>query len=72
MRATVTTGGRVTIPKAMREALGWAPGSLLEFRAVAGGVMLLEKRPAGRFARFRGHAGPGLSTDEILKLTRCE
>lgn len=23
-----------------------------------------------RIARFRGHAGPGLSTDEVLRLTR--
>jgi hypothetical protein len=28
--------------------------------------------PPSRFARFRGHAGKGLSTDEIMAMTRGE
>lgn len=28
--------------------------------------------PVNRFARFLGHAGPGLTTDEIMAMTRGE
>ncbi len=76
MSTTVTAKGQVTIPKPVRDLLGIAPGSKVEFRrAVDGGVVLVrvdEKRPASRFARLRGHAGKGLSTEAILALTRGE
>jgi AbrB family looped-hinge helix DNA binding protein len=76
MTATVTAKGQVTIPKPVRDLLGIGPGSRVEFRrAVDGGVVLVradEKPPLSRFARLRGHAGKGLSTDEIMALTRGE
>ena len=76
MTATVTVKGQVTIPKPVRELLGIVPGSQVEFRRAAdGGVMLVrvdEKRPPSRFARLRGDAGEGLSTDAIIALTRGE
>ena len=76
MSTTVTAKGQVTIPKPVRDLLGIAPGSKVEFRRAAdGGVGLVradEKRPASRFARLRGHAGKGLSTEAILALTRGE
>jgi len=76
MTATVTAKGQVTIPKAVRNLLGIAPGSKVDFvRAPDGGVMLVradEKRPQSRFARLRGAAGQGLSTDAIMALTRGE
>ncbi len=76
MSTTVTAKGQVTIPKPVRDLLGIAPGSKVEFRRAAdGGVVLVradEKRPASRFARLRGHAGKGLSTEAILALTRGE
>lgn len=74
MSATVTAKGQVTIPKAVRDLLGIAPGSKVDFRRAAdGGVLLVragDEPPASRFARLRGHAGEGLSTDAILALTR--
>jgi antitoxin PrlF len=74
MTATVTAKGQVTIPKPVRDLLGIVPGSQVDFRRAAdGGVLLVRadaKRPASRFARLRGHAGEGLSTDAILALTR--
>lgn len=76
MTATVTAKGQVTIPKPVRDLLGIAPGSKVDFRRVADGSVVLvradEKRPASRFARLRGHAGKGLSTDAIMALTRGE
>ncbi len=76
MSTTVTAKGQVTIPKPVRDLLGIAPGSKVEFRRAADGCVVLvradEKRPASRFARLRGHAGKGLSTEAILALTRGE
>lgn len=74
MSTTVTSKGQVTIPKAVRDLLGIAPGSRVEFQRAADGSVTLaradRKRPKSRFARLRGHAGKGLSTDAIMTLTR--
>jgi antitoxin PrlF len=76
MSATVTAKGQVTIPKPVRDLLGLAPGSRVDFRRAADGSVVLiradEKHPASRFAKLRGHAGSGLSTDAIMALTRGE
>ncbi len=74
MAATVTSKGQVTIPKPVRDLLGIEPGSKVEFeRAPDGRIVLVkvdgDRRPS-RFARLRGHAGKGLSTDAIMALTR--
>ena len=73
---TVTVKGQVTIPKAVREHLGLKPGSEVRFRRAADGSIVLEatKKAAqpGRFQTLRGHAGEGMSTDEIMALTRGE
>jgi antitoxin PrlF len=49
---------------------------MVEFqRAPDGRIVLVnvdgKPRPS-RFVRLRGHAGPGLSTDQIMALTRGE
>ena len=76
MAATVTAKGQVTIPKPVRDLLGIGPGSKVDFRRASDGSVVLTradgKRPASRFAKLRGHAGRGLDTDAIMKLTRGE
>jgi antitoxin PrlF len=76
MSTTVTAKGQVTIPKPLRDLMGIKPGSRVEFRLSDDGTVVLvradDARPASRFARLRGHAGKGLSTDAILALTRGE
>ncbi len=77
MTATVTSKGQVTIPKPVRDLLGIVPGTQVEFRRLADGSVVLTRaddadRPASRFARLRGHAGQGPSTEAILALTRGE
>ena len=76
MATTVTAKGQVTIPKPVRDFLGIGPGSMVDFkRAPDGNIVLVpanDARPASRFARLRGHAGPGPSTDEIMELLRGE
>jgi len=74
MTTTVTAKGQVTIPKPVRDLLGIVPGSKVDFeRAADGSVVLVradKKRPKSRFATLRGDAGKGISTDDIMALTR--
>ena len=76
MSTTVTSKGQITIPKPVRDLLGIGPGSQIDFQRTPDGRIVLVKvekksRP-NRFARLRGHAGRGLSTDEIMAMTRGE
>ena len=76
MSATVTSKGQITIPKRIRDLLGTRPGSQIDFVRGQDGRIALVKvgrsaRP-NRLARLRGHAGKGLSTDEIMAMTRGE
>ena len=77
MSAAVTSKGQVTIPKPVRDLLGIEAGTRVEFRRNDKGEIVLTRadgaqaRPS-RFAKLRGHAGPGLSTDEIMAMTRGE
>ena len=76
MANTVTSKGQVTIPKPVRDHLGIVPGSQVTFRSAADGSIVIEKadgtRPPSRFAKLVGSAGPGMSTDELMKLLRGE
>lgn len=77
MTTTVTSKGQVTIPKPLRDLLGITTGSAVEFRLTPEGQVVLTRagampRPLSRFAKLRGAAGPGMSTDEIMALTRGE
>jgi len=76
MGATVTSKGQVTIPKRVRDLLGIEPGSVVDFERGPDGRVVLVKlgrkpRPS-RFARLRGSAGKGLSTAQIMAMTRDE
>ena len=73
MAATVTAKGQITIPKAVRDALGVKPGSKVDFKPLDDGNIAIVKqgpKPKSRFARAVGHAGPGMSTDELMALLR--
>jgi antitoxin PrlF len=74
MPSKVTSNGRVTIPKRVRDYLGIAAGTEVAFRRAADGSIIIERadgtRPPSRFAKVIGSAGPGPSTDEIMALLR--
>ena len=77
MATTVTSKGQVTIPKPVRDHLGIVPGSKIAFRRAADGGIVIEKADAtvplpSRFAKVRGSAGPGMTTDELMALLRGE
>jgi antitoxin PrlF len=75
MATKVTDEGQVTIPKWVQDEVG-GPGSEVAFRRAADGSVIIEKASVtapldpDRFAKLRGIAGPGPSTDEIMTLLR--
>ncbi|HUZ31504.1 MAG TPA: AbrB/MazE/SpoVT family DNA-binding domain-containing protein [Xanthobacteraceae bacterium] len=75
MAVTVTSKGQVTIPKPVRDRLGINPGSKVDFEVSEDGRAFLRRvgkakmRPSP-FERLRGTATSGLTTDEIMALTR--
>jgi AbrB family looped-hinge helix DNA binding protein len=72
MTAVVGEKGQITIPKALRDQLGWAPGTVLEFAAEAGRLVARKKLVQDSFARWRGKGRlpAGKSTDEYLARIR--
>jgi len=73
----ITSKGQVTIPVEIRERLGLLPNSEVEFEVV--GTTVRIRRARGRrtrrrgrsiVAHLRGKATNGMTTDEIMALTR--
>ena len=72
----ITSKGQVTIPQEIREQLGLRPNTEVVFE-VEGNVVRLRRAPSQPHARgdraverLRGRATAGLSTEEIMALTR--
>ncbi len=73
----VTSKGQVTIPVEIRERLGIYPGSSVEFTVDGESVRMRKAegevgRGQALVAHMTGRATSGLSTDEIMALTRGE
>lgn len=75
----ITTKGQVTIPVEIRERLGLLPNSEVEFEIEGNAVRLRKARGArsrgrGRsiVERLKGKATSGLTTAQIMALTRGE
>ena len=69
----VTTKGQVTIPRRVREILGIAPETDVDFVEDDGRFYIVkasDTKPTKKFTKLRGIATAKMSTDEILKLTR--
>lgn len=69
----VTTKGQVTIPRDIREALGISPETEIDFVEDSGRFYIVkteEPDMTGKFKKLRGIASAGMSTDEIMSLTR--
>ncbi|MBN9074059.1 MAG: AbrB/MazE/SpoVT family DNA-binding domain-containing protein [Rhizobiales bacterium] len=74
MSTKITTKGQVTIPKTLRDLLELKPGNEVRFRYNENREIVMEPADGGRFTsrfeKLRGHAGPGPTTDEIMKMLR--
>ncbi|MNL65126.1 SpoVT / AbrB like domain protein [compost metagenome] len=74
MNLKVDRNGQVSIPKPVMDLLDIKPGTEVSFRQADDGSIIFDRAdhalPHGRFARLRGNAGRGLSTEQIMALTR--
>lgn len=72
MTAVLSEKGQITIPKELRDQLGLAPGTVMEFAAEEGRLVARKKLPQDPFARWRGRGRlpVGKSTDEYLEHIR--
>ena len=76
----MTSKGQVTVPLPIRERSGLVPGSEVEFEIDEEGVVRLRRKGDSEqprnaaleeaIGRMRGSATAGMSTEEIMALTR--
>lgn len=74
----LTSKGQVTIPQALRQRYGLAAQTEVTFEAAEGGVLIKPaaaprlQRLKAALRRSRGSAETGLTTAEVMRLTRGE
>jgi AbrB family looped-hinge helix DNA binding protein len=73
----ITTKGQVTIPQALRERFGLLAHTEVEFRPLRDGVKVVKAaqrglRGARLVAHLAGRGDGGMTTDQIMSLTRGE
>lgn len=71
MEATVAERGQITLPKAVRDALGLTKGTLLKVE-LEGGRIILRKNVDDAISRARGRfrLPEGMSTDDVMRELR--
>ena len=71
MEAIVAERGQITLPKAVRDALGLTKGTKLKVE-LEGGRIVLRKDVGDALARLRGRVKlpPGVNTDDIMRELR--
>ena len=71
MEATVAERGQITLPKAVRDALGLTKGSQLTVE-LDGSRIILRKNVDDAISRARGRfkLPPGVTTDDIMRELR--
>ena len=71
MEATVAERGQITLPKAVRDALGLSKGSKLTVELIEGRIVL-RKDVNDAISRVRGilKLPPGVTTDDIMRELR--
>jgi antitoxin PrlF len=68
MEATVAERGQITLPKAVRDALGLTKGTQLKVE-LDGGRIILRKNVDDALSRMRGRIKlpPGMTTDDVMR-----
>ncbi len=71
MEATVAERGQITLPKAVRDALGLTKGTTLKVE-LENGRIILRKNVDDAISRARGRfkLPPGVTTDDIMRELR--
>lgn len=71
MEATVAERGQITLPKAVRDALGLTKGSKLKVE-LDGARIVLRKDVGDALSKLRGRIKlpPGVSTDDVMRELR--
>ncbi|MGO1540584.1 MAG: AbrB/MazE/SpoVT family DNA-binding domain-containing protein [Luteimonas sp.] len=71
MEATVAERGQITLPKAVRDALGLTKGTILKVE-LEGGRIILRKNVDDAVSRARGRfkLPEGVSTDDVMRELR--
>jgi antitoxin PrlF len=71
MEATVAERGQITLPKAVRDALGLTKGTQLKVE-LSGSSIILRKNVDDALSRLRGRfkLPTGVSTDDIMRELR--
>ena len=71
MEATVAERGQITLPKAVRDALGLTKGTMLKVE-LEGSRIILRNDVDDAISRARGRfkLPPGVSTDDIMRELR--
>lgn len=73
----ITQKGQVTIPKEFRDRFGLTPNTEVRFEEVDGTVRLVPDKTRSQKMRewidkYAGSADAGMTTDELMQLTRGE
>lgn len=74
----ITSKGQVTIPIEIRQRLGLLPGTEVHFEVEGNAVRIVREESSTRsrgqrlLKHMRGRATSGMSTEEIMALTRRE
>ena len=61
-QAKITTKGQITVPLAVRRALGVGPGDALLFETDKAGMRVRPVRTKSRFAKYRGIGNRGIGS----------
>ena len=71
MEATVAERGQITLPKAVRDALGLVKGTKLKVELIDGRI-ILRKDVGDALSRLRGRLKlpPGVTTDDVMRELR--
>ena len=63
--STITSKGRTTLPKAVREALGVGAGHRVRYVILDNEVQVLPVRPVGRLFGALKHDGPPVTLEDM-------
>lgn len=71
-RAKITSKGQITVPRAVRRALGVKEGDNLIFEQTEDGFNVTPARGKSAFAKYRGIGNPGMASgrDSVLAAVR--